>query len=90
MKTINLGNGAECKMDGDGSKYWRLNGKFHRTDGPAVEKPDSSKSWWLNGERHRTDGPALIDIHGRKFWYINGKEYSEEEFEMIKQMLWAI
>ena len=90
MKTIDLDNGAECKMDGYGSKYWRLNGEFHRTDGPAVEKPDSSKSWCINGKLHRTDGPALEYSDGRKFWYINDKEYSEEDFDMIKQMLWAI
>ena len=34
----------------DGSKYWRLNGQYHREDGPAIEWPDGSKYWCLNGE----------------------------------------
>ena len=47
------------KMDGellviewsDGAKVWYLNGKLHRTDGPAVERADGSKSWYLNGKQ---------------------------------------
>ena len=30
---------------------WFLNGKRHRTDGPAAEWADGSKWWWLNGEQ---------------------------------------
>ena len=33
-----------------GTKYWFLNGKRHREDGPAIEWPDGSKYWFLNGE----------------------------------------
>ena len=40
-----------CKVDADGSKVWRLNGKLHRdNDLPAVEYADGSKEWWLNGK----------------------------------------
>lgn len=35
----------------DGGKYWYLNGKCHREDGPAVEFADGSKLWYLNGKR---------------------------------------
>jgi hypothetical protein len=35
----------------DGSKEWWLNGKLHRTDGPAVERADGMKMWWLNGKQ---------------------------------------
>jgi len=42
-----------------GDKYWYLNGKQHRVDGPAVEWADGSIFWYLNGLRHREDGPAL-------------------------------
>ena len=35
----------------DGSKEWYLNGKRHRTDGPAVEYADGTKEWFLNGEQ---------------------------------------
>lgn len=33
----------------DGSTYWRLNGLYHRTDGPAIESVGGYKAWYLNG-----------------------------------------
>ena len=39
---------------------------------------------------HRTDGPAIEHADGSKEWYINGKEYTEEEFDMVKEVLWAL
>lgn len=32
--------------------FWRLNGNFHREDGPAVEWNDGTKGWWLNGKQY--------------------------------------
>jgi hypothetical protein len=58
----------------DGSKYWYLNGKLHRTDGPAIEDSDGTKEWYLNGERHRTDGPAFDYSNGSKAWWLNDKQ----------------
>ena len=40
----------EMKVDFDGTKYWSLNDKFHREDGPAVEWTDGEKEWWFNGK----------------------------------------
>jgi hypothetical protein len=60
-------------VDDDGNKYWLLNNKLHREDGPAIEYADGSKQWFLNGKRHRTDGPAVEDANGSKEWYLNGK-----------------
>jgi len=38
---------------GNGDKYWYLNGKRHREDGPAIEFTDSDfKAWYLNGVAH--------------------------------------
>ena len=88
--TIDLGNGAECEINDDGTKRWYLNYKLHRIDGPAVEDADGNKWWYLNGKFHRTDGPAVEYANGGKWWYVNGIHYSEEDFEMIKQVLWAI
>ena len=34
----------------DGSKFYYLDGKRHRTDGPALEYADGSKSWYYHGE----------------------------------------
>jgi len=57
----------------DGNKFWYLNEKLHREQGPAVISPDGTKEWYLNGERHREQGPAVIDSDGYKEWYFNGK-----------------
>ncbi len=63
----------------DGTKFWYLNGKFHREDGPAVEYANGDKRWYLNGILHREDGPAVEDANGTKCWYLNGKELTEQE-----------
>jgi hypothetical protein len=62
-----------------GDKYWYLNGKRHREDGPAIEANNGYKSWWLNGELHREDGPAVVDSYGDKYWFLNGEYLTEEE-----------
>jgi len=62
-----------------GTKEWRLNGKRHREDGPAVEWWDGRNDWWLNGKRHREDGPA-IERASYKEWWLNDKQLTEEEF----------
>jgi hypothetical protein len=59
----------------NGTKSWWLNGKLHRTDGPAFEGADGSKEWWLNGELHRSDGPAVEMANGRKEWWLNGNRH---------------
>jgi hypothetical protein len=74
---------------------WYLDGKLHRTDGPAVIWPDGTQAWWLNDQRHRTDGPAVIwpdgqrdwwlndqrhRTDGTQAWYLNGKRFSESEW----------
>jgi hypothetical protein len=71
----------------DGVKEWRLNGKFHRTDGPALEYADGRKDWVLHGEFHREDGPAIEDANGVNSWYLHGKylkfdEWLEENTEI--------
>jgi|9_EtaG_2_1085328.scaffolds.fasta_scaffold69621_1 hypothetical protein len=62
-----------------GTKFWYLNGKLHREDGPAIEYPNGYKSWWLNGKRHREDGPSIEYASGTKEWWFNGKRVTEEE-----------
>ena len=57
----------------DRTKRWRLNGKLHREDGPAVEWASGTKRWHLNGELHREDGPAIEYANGGNYWYFNGK-----------------
>jgi hypothetical protein len=68
------------KVYPDGDKYWYLNGKLHREDGPTVEYANGYKCWYLNDKCHREDGPALECANGNKYWYLNDKEYTEQEF----------
>jgi hypothetical protein len=56
-----------------GETIWKLDGKFHRTDGPAFENAlTGRKTWWNYGERHREDGPAVESVHGNQ-WWIDGR-----------------
>ena len=66
------------KVSASGNKYWYLNDKLHREDGPAVEWADGSKFWWLNGKLHREDGPAKEWANGDKYWYLNDKLHRED------------
>jgi len=61
-----------------GDKYWYVNGKRHREDGPACEWANGSKYWYINGKLHREDGPACECANGDKCWYINGKLHRED------------
>jgi hypothetical protein len=58
-----------CRTNVDGDKFWRKNGRYHRTTGPAVEYADGSKFWYQNGKLHRTDGPAVKYVNGYAEWY---------------------
>ena len=80
MKTIKIKNYFEIPKGftgiveyPSGSKQWCLNGKRHRTDGPAWERADGSKLWYRNGQRHRVDGPAIEYPDGTKQWFLNGQ-----------------
>lgn len=57
---------------------WWINGRPHRTDGPAVERPDGTRLWYYGGKEHRIDGPACVYADGRKFWYVDGIKYTDE------------
>ena len=39
-----------CILDPLKVQRWLVNGKLHRTEGPALEYADGSKYWYLNGE----------------------------------------
>jgi hypothetical protein len=69
---IHLSDGRLIRITIDGDKFWYLNNKTHRTDGPAAEYASGTRFWYLNGQRHRTDGPAFEYANGRKEWWLNG------------------
>ena len=58
--------------------WLNLEGKLHRTDGPAIEYADGYKEWWINDKPHRIDGPAVEWVDGRKYWFMNGKLHRED------------
>lgn len=60
------------KTDRWGTRYYLVDGKLHRTGGPAREYADGSKEWWLNGDLHRVDGPAVEEAAGGQEWYLAG------------------
>ena len=62
-----------CKIDKAGNKYWFLNGKLHREDGPAAEYNTGNKEWYINDILHREDGPAIDCKDGTKFWIRRNK-----------------
>ena len=68
----------ECEILRSGIKEWRLKGKLHREDGPAVEYPDGTKQSYLNGSLHRLGGPAVEYSSGTKEWWVNGKPHRED------------
>lgn len=66
----------------DGTKFWFLDGKYHREDGPAIEHADGAKAWYLNGKQHREDGPAIIHADGREEWWLDGERVTEDQFKI--------
>jgi hypothetical protein len=70
----------EVRIYPNGDKYWYLNGKYHREDGPAIEWSNGDKSWYLMGKLHREDGPAFEGSNGHKEWWLMGKQLTEKEF----------
>ena len=69
---------SKCITDSDGTKRWKLNGKYHRIDGPAIEWSNGDKSWYLYNKLHRLDGPAIERAYGYKAWYLNNKRHRED------------
>lgn len=71
-------NGKE--IDQDGNIRWYLNGKYHREDGPAIERSNGDKEWWFQGKRHREDGPVFEGADGSREWWLNDEPLEEDEF----------
>ena len=68
----------QVKINDNGDKFWYMNGKPHREDGPAIEQINGSKIWCKNGKYHREDGPAIEWADGDKEWYLNNKLHRED------------
>ena len=57
--------------DKHGTKEWLLNGKLHRTDGPAIEWANGNKSWYLNGKS--------LGYNAKGFWALWAKLATDEQ-----------
>jgi len=70
----------EHDKDSDG-EWWKLNGKYHRVDGPAVIWSDGTSEWHLHGQYHRIGGPAICDLNPEWDTYcIHGIAYSKTRY----------
>jgi hypothetical protein len=76
---------SKLEVDENGNKFWKLNGKYHREDGPAIEGGNGTILWYLNGFLHRVDGPAIEWSNGSKAWFIKGCSYltKDEWFQAL-------
>ena len=62
----------------NGSFNWKLDGQYHREDGPAVKYADGREFYFLNGKLHREDGPAVKHPDRTEYYYFNGKLHRED------------
>ena len=42
----------EVTVDDDGTIRWRQQDKYHRLDGPAIERANGEKYWYIEGVRY--------------------------------------
>jgi hypothetical protein len=63
---------SRLEIDEKGTKFWKLNGEYHREDGPAIEHFNGTKKWYINGKLHREGKPAVESLKGNG-WYLNGE-----------------
>jgi hypothetical protein len=62
----------------NGTIEWKVNGKLHREDGPAIERTNGDRFYYKNGRIHRDGGePAVItDIY--VMWCKDGQYHRED------------
>ena len=63
------------------SKYYLVNGIYHRDEGPALISKDGGKIYFKHGKQHRLEGPAVVFTFNKlNYQYmINGKEIHKEK-----------
>ena len=79
------------------SKEWTVNNRYHREDGPAIQRwrHDGSlwcEEWYIDNMHHRVDGPAYIRLsyEGRNDyseWYFYGRQLDDNKIEDYKEWL---
>ena len=66
----------ECVEYASGDKIWKVNGKFHRTDGPAIVWASGHKEWWIDDVKHteKEFNEKMNSCEGKTVT-VDGKEY---------------
>jgi len=81
MKNQSIMNGLHVDLYKLGTKWYFLNDKLHREDGPAFEdKYGGTKEWRIHGKLHREDGPAIEWGNKDYDYYLDDRRYSEEDY----------
>jgi len=63
-----------CYIESTQEHQWRLNGKLHRLDGPAVIYDSGTEVWYKHGKLHRIGGPSIIyGGDDAKLYHIEGR-----------------
>ena len=73
------------------NECYKLNGKYHRKDGPAIThyNEDGSirnEAYYLNNKWHREDGPAFISYYSRdieQHWYCLNGNFIKDELQLF-------
>lgn len=82
MKHIKLNAFADIPVNytgmatvtGSRAVCYKVNGEYHREDGPAIEYFDGNNFWYYYGKLHREDGPAIEDPQECVYyWYYHDK-----------------
>ena len=82
---------APYQMDSAGNYHYKVNGKYHREDGPALEYYGGGGGhWYINGKLHRIDGPAVDYSFGHQEYWLNGSRYSFEEWDRLRKLPWLL
>ena len=71
----------EVRVYDSGTTHWKLNGKMHRENGPALIVCGTANdfiSYYINDRLHRLDGPAIEYANGQNVWYLYGKWISKK------------
>ena len=74
----------EVTVSDSGDRIWRLDGKLHRTDGPAAEYANGDKWWYKNGQIHREGGPATEHANGARMWCQEGQMHRTDGPALVR------
>ena len=68
-------------------EYYNAQYELHREDGPAIECSNGTNIYCINDQIHREDGPAVEYYDGNEEYWLNGKQYSFEEWNRQRKIL---